>query len=506
MLYRLFQTGQISEMPFPVSKTLLDDLELAVFLGRFFDNPAQFITCDAEAIKERNEVCMAMMGNEILTASLQKLYGASLPMLDTAQSFHSEPIQVVHNMNGVRLFRDAAFAAVKTIKNCKNLPPTLAALPDKLNELLEKRYPNNFDDAWEKYAGGVEKTGSMSFFIHFTEHLSIDAIAISGVHRQRYVEYSLLDRLRGVSKAKHVHSLLSLNPDHHSEESRLIDPHRTTTSLQMFSRSVRDMLQTQTAASKSHVAAMERHIAGDIKVLVEELRFVLGMVECVKAMSALSKLCYATIRNMDERMLVVNGMAHPALAEQTDVVVNDISIQNHRELVLLGGANRGGKTTYLRTVGAMQVLFQMGLPIPAAAAEISPATGIFSVFSHEETTELSQGKLGQELSEIRDVIATLDDNSLFFGNEPISGTSPAESYLLSREALCMLKAKHARGIWVTHLYKMFDDVDNLNEIDIGSKIICMHADTAGDKQSFVILPGMPKKYSGAKEVFYRSDS
>jgi len=177
---------------------------------------------------------------------------------------------------------------------------------------------------------------------------------------------------------------------------------------------------------------------------------------------------------------------------------NDIHLAAARELVLLGGANMGGKTTYLRTAGALQILFQLGLPVPAARAAISPASGVFAVFSRAENTELNLSKLGRELTDLRDAVAGLDENGLFLGNEPITATSPAESLILSREALCALKAKGARGLWVTHLYELFDDAGRLNGVPLGGRIEPMHAEGGG---GFAIRPGPPTRRSGAREVY-----
>ena len=485
-----------------MSPTLLDDLELTEFLGRFFLNPVQYITCDTSAIRERNEVCKALLENKSLMEALQRLYDAAQPLLETAPSTEGEPIQVIHSMIGVRIFRDAVLSVTQAIAACRQLPPAITALSDGLNGLLTRRYPIGFDEAWNRYADGVEKTGSMSYHIRFSDDLAIEAIALTGAHRCRYEKSTMISRAVHNEDPMRVESLLPLDPEDQTSIVELNrERHLNPTALQRFSRSMRQLFLAQTSASRNQLAAMERGIAGDIRGLIEEIRFALGMVEYTVAILQLSpNFCYAGIRNAEERSLVVSKMIHPLLAEQTDVVANDISIQSNNECVLLGGINRGGKTTYLRTAGAMQILFQMGLPLPAASAEISPASGVYSAFSREEITDLSQGKLGRELIEMREAIAALDDQCLFLGNEPISGTSPLESYVLSRESLCMLKAKHARGIWVTHLFELFDDVEKLNDMDFGSQFACMHTRPVGAEHSFAILPGIPKRYSGAREM------
>ena len=485
-----------------LSKHLLDDLEISVFLARYFINPETYVTCDTEAIKERNEICISLLRHNDLTAAFQRLYDITAQITKTSSSIDNEPMQVIRNMMGIRTFYDALQQVLQTIKVSGGLPVSFTSLSEALAKLLNEVYPENFDCLWNKYACGTEKTLSLSYQINFTKELTISAAALTGTYDRRYMKSSFIKRITGTLNQMHVDSLLTLVPGHYSEMNQLIDPQKEATSLQRFSHSVHKMLSMQTAAIKQQVNEKERSIARKMSALMGELHFALGMVKYAQAISVSSEhVCFAEILDMKEQTLFAEKMVHPVLAERVDAVPNDIAINKEKKLILLGGANRGGKTTYLRTAGAIQLLFQMGLPIPAAAAKISPASCIVSVFSREEKTELYQGKLDQELTDMREAVQRMDEHSMFLGNEPISGTSPMESCLLSRESLCLLKAKRTRGIWVTHFYELFDDIPKFNRLNFGSRFTCMHTDSANDKHSFCIIPGLPEKHSRAQEVF-----
>lgn len=502
-MLKLFKKPLCNDKPFPMSETLLDDLEIKEFLSRYFANPAGYITCDVEAINERNKICAALLANEHLAAAFSTLFTISKSFMEQRPAEENEPMQIVRNMNGIYMFRDAVLSVIHAISSDTTLPEVFYPWAHALNSALNNLYPANFVQLWEKYAGGVEKTASMSYYIHFTNDLTINAIALLNVNNRRYTKSTLINKFSNDSDPMRAESLLSLVPSSHSEVSVLFAPQKEATSLQRFSQSIQQMLMSQTAATKSQLSIMEKNITNAFRGLYEELGFIIGMVQYAQDTRIKSKhICFAEIKKKSERSLYAEKMVHPLLAEQADVVANDIVIKNGQEFILLGGINRGGKTTYLRTVGAIQVLFQMGLPIPAAKAVISPVTGMYSVFSRKESTALYQGKLGQELIEMRNVISALDEYGLFLGNEPISATSPAESYMLSRESLCMLKAKHVRGIWITHLYKLFDDVEGLNQLSFGSQFMCMHAKTTPNENAFLIHKGVPDKNSGASKLFY----
>ena len=485
-------------------KDLLDDLKIDEFLRRFFDNPAQYATCEPETIRNRNEICQFLLRNETLTAALQRLYFVSLQIAEKGVA--EEPIAIIQSMHGIRAFYDEALAASQAIDACEERPAIFKELSHGLRELLQEQYPDGFTYLWETYASGVQKPSSLSYDVRFQDDLSIASVSLSGVYNKRYTKLSFAGRVSGAPAPMQVDSLLILIPGYYTDAAVLLNPYRSTASLKTLVEAVGKMLSIQTALVKNQIVTMNRKIAACIVELVEDLRFALGAVQYAQTLRACTKFfCFAEIRESKEHSLCIKKMVHPLIAEREAAVANDVSIQNGEEMILLGGVNRGGKTVYLQTMGAIQFLFQMGLPIPAASAAISPVSGIFSVFSRDETAEMVQGKLGRELTELRDSMAMLNENSLFLGNEPISGTSPEESTLLSREALCMLKVKRARGIWVTHLYELFDDVDKLNKLDFGSRFACMHTEsTVGVQRSYVILPGIPERHSGAKELFQRA--
>jgi len=488
----------------PVSDKLLEDLEINLFLDKFFAGPEKYITDEADVIEERNIICGAMMANPPLTEAMRRMYDVSLPFAETQPSSGAEPVQVVRGMAGIRRFYEAAAALIETIRACPDIPPVFVEFSKELTGLLDTKYPAGFDAAWEKYGGGAEKTRSISYHIRFNGSLGIESVALAGVYETKYAKGPAFNRAHKNNRPRFVSvdNMTTLNPVDHTETGRAAGAGRDEYFLRGLSRSVTQMMQTQAAAVKSRVSAMERGIANELRIMIEELRFALGMVECANTMKRiLPGICFAAICGKYERSLAVCGMTHPALAEKTGVVENDIDIGDGRELILLGGVNMGGKSTYLRTAGVAQLFFQMGLPVPAKSACISPASGIYCVFSREENKELSRGKLGRELTDIRDAFTSLDGCGIFLGNEPITGTSPDESYLLSREAFCILKAKRARGIWVSHLFKLFGEAEKLNRMDFGSRFAFMRTGSPRGKYDYKILSGAPEPHSGAKEVY-----
>lgn len=66
-----------------------------------------------------------------------------------------------------------------------------------------------------------------------------------------------------------------------------------------------------------------------------------------------------------------------------------------KKLILISGANQGGKTTWLRSFGQAQLMAQCGMFIAADYFRTRFYDGIFTHFSDHEA--ISEGLLSQEL-------------------------------------------------------------------------------------------------------------
>ena len=69
----------------------------------------------------------------------------------------------------------------------------------------------------------------------------------------------------------------------------------------------------------------------------------------------------------DSRALSARGLYDVCLALTLDspVVGNDVDADGKR-LIMITGANQGGKSTFLRSVGLAQLMMQAGMFVPAA--------------------------------------------------------------------------------------------------------------------------------------------
>jgi dsDNA-specific endonuclease/ATPase MutS2 len=120
--------------------------------------------------------------------------------------------------------------------------------------------------------------------------------------------------------------------------------------------------------------------------------------------------------------------------------------RGHRVAVLTG-ANSGGKTTLLETLCQVQLLAQMGLPVPADAAEVGVVNAI--VF-HRRHASFNAGVLE---STLRSVVPPLTEGgrTLMLVDEFEAITEPGSAADLLHGLVRLTVERGALGVFVTHL-------------------------------------------------------
>ena len=105
-----------------------------------------------------------------------------------------------------------------------------------------------------------------------------------------------------------------------------------------------------------------------------------------------------------------------ALSANKRPVGNDIA-GDGKALIIVTGANQGGKTTFLRSLGLAQLMTQSGMFAPAAKLSISIVNALFTHFKREEDAGMKSGKFDEELARMDAIVDNLKPRSLILSNE-----------------------------------------------------------------------------------------
>ncbi|MFO7961314.1 MAG: hypothetical protein R6U94_10250 [Nitriliruptoraceae bacterium] len=143
------------------------------------------------------------------------------------------------------------------------------------------------------------------------------------------------------------------------------------------------------------------------------------------------------------------AVATKRLADGEPVVTNDWQLEAPERLLVVTGANQGGKTTFARAFGQLHHLASLGLPVPARRATIGLHDRLLTHFERQERITTLRGKLEDELIRVHELLDQATPDSVVFLNETFSSTTLQDARELGTAVLERLAHLGARGVFVT---------------------------------------------------------
>ncbi len=220
-----------------------------------------------------------------------------------------------------------------------------------------------------------------------------------------------------------------------------------------------------------------------------ELAFYIG---CLNLRSALATkeepLCTPLPMPGDSPWFRATGLYDPCLSLRLDghTVGNDLSA-DAKALVVVTGANRGGKTTFLRSVGLAHLMMQCGMFVAAGSFSAGARRSVFSHFRRDEDRSMAGGKLEEELARMSTVISHVSPGCLLLCNEPFASTNEREGSHIARQVFLPLARAGVKVVVVTHLV---DFAEELYEERLGD-VLFLRAPRQTPAQQFKLAEGPP---------------
>jgi hypothetical protein len=240
-------------------------------------------------------------------------------------------------------------------------------------------------------------------------------------------------------------------------------------------------------------AGSAEHVLEFFQALHDELGFYLGCTNLAETLAAKGiPTCLPECRT-GEPILSATGLRDPGLAMDGvhPVVGNDLT-GDGTALVLITGANRGGKTTLLCGIGVAQLMMQSGMFVCAHRFAASIATSVHTHFKRAEDKSMVSGKLDEELTRMSAIADRLGPGSLLLCNESFMSTNDREGTEIAGEILRALTDLGVRVVFVTHLHTLASRFD-------GATLFL----TAPRDRSFRLIPGTPSATAHAADLANR---
>jgi len=139
------------------------------------------------------------------------------------------------------------------------------------------------------------------------------------------------------------------------------------------------------------------------------------------------------------------------LQSRRPAIGNDVHADG-KSLIIITGANSGGKSTFLRSTGLAQLMMQCGLFVTAQSYRANTTRGIFTHFIREEDPGMTSGRLDEELGRMSAIAGQIGPHCLMLFNESFAGTNEREGSEIGYQVARALLDAHIKVFFVTHRF------------------------------------------------------
>jgi DNA mismatch repair ATPase MutS len=244
------------------------------------------------------------------------------------------------------------------------------------------------------------------------------------------------------------------------------------------------------------------HILSFLTMLHCELGFYIGCLNVQERLAQKEEpVCFPVPLSAGENALSFEGLYDICLSLRLgERAVGNDAHADGKSLVMITGANQGGKSTFLRSVGVAQLMMQCGMFVPAGSFSSSVCERLFTHYRREEDATMESGKLDEELGRMSEIADSIAPRSIVLFNESFAATNEREGSEIARQIVRALLEAGIRVFFVTHL---FDLAQSLYLHEANAALFLRAERQAGGQRTFRIAEGEPLPTSYGPDLYER---
>jgi DNA mismatch repair protein MutS2 len=201
------------------------------------------------------------------------------------------------------------------------------------------------------------------------------------------------------------------------------------------------------------LADLSEKIRGELPSLWSDFE-IFGELDLLYAMARLTLLLKGIKPELNEDGRIMMREARSpllSLQKEAQVVPVDLRMGESIRSLIISGANAGGKTVALKTLGLLTLMVQSGLPIPVAeGSEAALFEEVFAVIGDEQSMEENLSTFSAHLLHVNEILEKAGPRSLILLDELGVGTNSSEGSALAMGFLDLFREKGASVVVTTH--------------------------------------------------------
>ena len=192
---------------------------------------------------------------------------------------------------------------------------------------------------------------------------------------------------------------------------------------------------------------------------IPSLRFYLDMKRFYNALDE-RHIPYCMADFTDENRIQVKGARDITLLTSgvENIVCNDFYYNQEKRFWFITGANGGGKTSFLRSVGLCILLGSQGCYMPATSGCLKRLDKLVTFFPMEE--DLEKGRFNAEKERLAAMLSDVNADSMILMNEVFTSTDEEKAMKESQVVLEQILDLGAFGVFVTHNFPLIQSMED----------------------------------------------
>ncbi len=488
-------------------RAAVGQLELDAMFDMSSDMVADFFTTDPEVIKYRQETFADLAMVPEICDVLRRM----IPMLQDISElrrmggdFSTEGEGYLYSVAEAEIYisvldmlREGLLPHID-----KFTSRAMSAFAKRISELTESDDAKELNERLSELGSKVREIRSVTIGVNLDSRLKPEDAGVLSINNQRFKSGELLDRiLRLDFKSGEMTCIAPLTPLRKNQSEN-----EQTAMSNAFSSAIANVFHSSVRQWKKIVQSYVLDNTDFLLRMMPEIEFVTKSVKLITRLKERGcNLTTPEICNADDKRFEATALINPviALKVEGELVPNDFAFDDNGMIFVITGPNRGGKSVITCAVGHAFIMAQLGLPVCADKAVISPCDNVFTHFPTGSEDTVDKGRLGEECARLNEIFVGVTEKSLILLDESLSSTGSFEGSYIAAEVLAGFSMAGCRGIFSTHLHDLAASVPSINERCAaigGVRIDNLSADIADGKRSFRIVRRTPDGKSYARDI------